>query len=184
MNIKNIRRSYEQLTMLERLSLADNAESRDDENEIRAIIAASPRETYKQTDFFNLMREIKTFRLCNLIVRFSYVMQFDFFWRCGFEESERISNNARLTAFLYVRATDSWQAVCDELGLRPNYSQEICDLLFSVEMLNRKDELLREFAFTEKEAKEFIKARTGNEEIKTIEDEKKAIREALELPTK
>ena len=184
MNIKTLRRNYDELTMLERLSLADNAEARDDESEIKAIIAASPREHFSQPDFYDLMREIKTFRFCNLIVRFSYLMQFDYFLQCDFADNERIANDARLVAFLYVRATDSWQAVCDELGLRPNYSQEICDLLFSVEMLERKDALLREFAFTEKEAKEFIKARTGNEEIKTIEDEMKAIREALDLPTK
>ncbi len=67
MNIKTLRRNYDELTRLERLSLADNAEARDDENEIKAIIAASPREHFSQTDFYDLMREITTFRLFNLI---------------------------------------------------------------------------------------------------------------------
>lgn len=51
MNIKNIRRNYDELTMLERLSLADKAISRDDENEITAINAASPKESFRQVDY-------------------------------------------------------------------------------------------------------------------------------------
>jgi hypothetical protein len=51
MNIKSIRRNYDELTMLERLSLLDNAVSRDDESEIKAIVAASPRKTFSQPDY-------------------------------------------------------------------------------------------------------------------------------------
>ncbi len=56
MNIKNIRRNYDELTMLERLSLADNADARDDQNEITAINAASPKEHFRQVDYYDLMR--------------------------------------------------------------------------------------------------------------------------------
>ncbi len=79
MNIKTLRKSYENLTMLERMSLADNALARDDESELRAIVAASPREGFRQPDYFNLMEEITRFRLINLICRLGYIMQFDFF---------------------------------------------------------------------------------------------------------
>ena len=184
MNIKNLRRNYNELTMLERLSLADNAEARDDESEITAINAASPKESFRQVDYYDLMREIKTFRLCNLIVRLGYIMHFDFFLNCDFRDEERISNDAKLAAYLYVRATDSWEAVNNELGLRPNFEDELAEHLFAIKMLKRKEILLREIAFTEDEARAFIKSKTGIEEIKTIEDEKKAIREALELPEK
>jgi DNA-binding transcriptional regulator YiaG len=50
--------------------------------------------------------------------------------------------------------------------------------------LNRKDSLLREFAFTEDEAREFIKTKAKIENIQTLDDEIKAIREALDLPEK
>ena len=183
MNIKNIRRNYDELTMLERLSLADKAISRDDENEITAINAASPKESFRQVDYYDLMQGIKTFRLCNLIVRLGYVMQFDFFL-CDFEDNERAINHAKLAAYLYVRATDSWKAVNNELGLRPNFEEELAEHLFAIEMLKMKEILLREMAFTEDEARTFIKAKTGIEKMQTIEDEKKAIREALGLPEK
>lgn len=183
MNIKNLRRNYDELTMLERLSLADKAISRDDENEITAINAASPKESFRQVDYYDLMQGIKTFRLCNLIVRFGYVMQFDFFL-CDFEENERAINHAKLAAYLYVRATDSWKAVNDELGLRPNFDEEMSEFLFALEMMKSKEEIMRKLAFTEDEAKKFIKANTGNDKFQTLEDEIKAIREALDLPEK
>ena len=140
MNIKSLRKNYDGLTMLERLALADNAESRDDESEIRAINEASPKESFRQVDFYDLMKGITTFRLCNLIVRLSYAMQFDFF--STFAELEILkdktdktkykkhSDNARMAAFLFVRAKDSWQAVNDELGLRPDYDEDISENLF------------------------------------------------------
>lgn len=181
MNIKSLRRNYDELTRLERLSLADNAEARDDENEIRAIVSASPREHFSQPDFYDLKREITTARLCNLIARLGYIMLFDLFIRSENSDSERTFGDARLSAFCYVRATDSWKAVNDELGLRPNFGAEIAEYLFAIEVLNQKDGFLREIAFTEAEAKEFIRAKTGNDKIKTLDEEIKAIREALDL---
>ncbi len=65
-----------------------------------------------------------------------------------------------------------------------DFEKEIAEHLFSLEMLNRKDTLLREFAFTEDEVKKFIKTKTGIEKIQTLADEKNAIREALGLPEK
>lgn len=62
------------------MSLADNALARDDENELRAIVAASPRKSFSQVDYLDLLEGIKIFRLCNLIVRLSYIMQYDYFF--------------------------------------------------------------------------------------------------------
>lgn len=184
MNIKNLRRNYDNLTRLERLSLADNAEARNDENEVRAIVAASPREHFSQTDFYDLKREITTFRLCNLIARLGYIMLFDLFLQLEDADSERTFDDAKLAAFCYVRATDSWKTVNDELGLRPNFDAEISEHLFAIEVLNQKNGILREIAFNEAEAREFLKAKTGKDKIKTIDEEIKDIREALGLQTK
>lgn len=184
MNIKSIRRNYDELTMLERLSLLDNAVSRGDESEAKAVVAASPRKTFTEPDYADLFEKINNFRFFYLIIRLGYVMQFDFFLQCEFSDEERQTSDARLAAYLYVRATDAWKGVCDELGLRLDFEKEIAEHLFSIEMLNRKDEFLREFAFTEDEAQKFIKAKAGIEKIQTLEDEMKAIREALDLPEK
>lgn len=193
MNIKSLRRSYDNLTMLERLSLADNALARDDENELRAIVAASPRKSFSQVDYFDLLGEITKFRLCNLIVRFSYIMQYDYFWtRSGLEILEgksnsegykRLINDMKMSAYLYVRATDSWKILNDELGLRPNFDEEMSEFLFSLEMMNAKEQTMREIAFTEDEAKEHLKAHTGSDKMQTLEDEIEATRKALNLPT-
>jgi hypothetical protein len=194
MNIKSLRRDYQNLTMLERLSLADNAIARDDENEERAINAASPKQLFRQVDFYDLLREITTFRLCNLISRLSYIMQFDYFTieaeleilkeKPNLKLIERLTTNQRMTAFLFVRATDSWRAVNDELGLRPNFDEEISEFLFSIEMMKEKEEMMRALAFSETEASELLKNRFGDGTIQTLDDEIKAIKEALGLGNK
>jgi hypothetical protein len=193
MNIRNLRKNYDALTMLERFALADNAVARDDEIEIRAINDASPKEQFRQVDYYDLMREVTTFRLCNLIVRLSYIMQFDYFStlaefeimkkKPNFERVERLMTDARMTAFLYVRATDSWKIINDELGLRPNYDEEISEFLFSIVLMREKEEVMRKMAMTETEAREEIKKHTGKGKIQTLADEIKAIKEALDLPT-
>jgi hypothetical protein len=194
MNIKNLRRNYDGLTMLERLALADNAEARDDESEIRAINAASPKEHFRQVDFYDLMRQITTFRLCNLIVRLSYIINFDFFItlaeldilksKPNYEAHEKHVEDAKMSAFLYVRATDSWQIVNNELGLRPNWDEEISEFLFSHKIMKEKEDVMRRMALNEDEATELIKKHYGNGRVKSLEDEANSIREALGLPKK
>lgn len=191
MNIKNIRKSYENLTMLERLSLADNAESRDDDSEIRAIKAASPKEHFSQVDFYDLMKQITTFRLCNLICRLSYIMQFDYFYlraelaltkkKASFRDYERHLENAKMSAFLYFRAKDSWEIVNDELGLRPNWDEEISEFLFSIALMRAKEKVMCEVVYTEEEATELVKKHYENGRVKSVETEADSIREALGL---
>lgn len=191
MNINKLRKDYDGLTMLERLALADNAEARDDETELRAINAASPKEHFRQVDFYDLMKEITIYRLCNLIVRLSYIMQFDYFTeeaelelmkkKPDLKEFERLSTDIRMTAFLFVRAADSWQIVNDELGLRQNYDEEISEFLFSLTLMRVKEKMMRKVAFTEDEARKQMKKKTGSDKIQTLEDEIRAIKEALGL---
>lgn len=190
MNIKSIRRNYDGLTMLERLSLVDNALSRDDDGELYAIKAASPKEAYSQPDFYNLLQEITTFRLCNLISRLGYVMSFDFFFRMGIEklknlsesdDVDRLFDNAKIAAYLYVRATDVWNMVNEELGLRPDFDDEIGEFLFSVNLLKAKEAIMRRLAFTEDEVNVCVKDEKGEYQIQTIEDEARAILEGFGL---
>lgn len=191
MNIKNFRKNYDGLTMLERLSLADNAEARDDESEIRAINAASPKEQFRQVDFYDLMRQITHFRLCNLIVRLSYIMNFDFFTtlaeleilknKSSSGKHEKYLEEVKMSAFLYCRAVDSWQIVSDELGLQQNFDERISEFLFNYDLVQAKEKIMRKLAFTESEARKMVRKHFENGEIKTIEDEANSIREALGL---
>jgi hypothetical protein len=189
MNIKNLRNNYDGLTMLERLALADNAEARDDESELRAINAASPKEHFRQVDFYDLMKQITTFRLCHLITRLSYIMNFDFFCmlaelemlkdKPNFSKCDKYLEDAGMSAFLYCRATDSWQIVNDELGLRPNWDEEISEFLFSYKIMKQKEVVMRKMAFNEEEATERIRKHFGDGRVKSLEAEAESIREAL-----
>lgn len=191
MNIKNIRRNYENLTMLERLSLADNARSRGDQSELQAINLASPKESCRQVDFYDLMKQITHFRLCNLIVRLSYITQFNFF--CELAELEILKNkssygkyekyleNAKMSAFLYFRAKDSWQIVSDELCLRADFDEEISAFLFSYDLMKQKEIIMREMTLSQDEANEHLEKHFGGGQIKTVEDEASSIREVLGL---
>ncbi len=89
----------------------------------------------------------------------------------------------KMTAFLYVRATDSWKILNDELGLQPNYDEEMSEFLFSFELMEAKEKTMREIAYNEDETREQMKKNTGDDKIRTLKDEIKEIRKALELPT-
>jgi hypothetical protein len=188
--IKTLRKSYENLSMLQRLSLADNAVARDDEIEALAIKAASPKIHYSQPDFIALFDQILRIRLCNLITRLGYILNFDLLLFAELEKlidksvsskHERINDDLRLAGYLYVRATDSWNAINDELSLRPHFDEEIGGILFSIELLHAKDAIMREYAFSEDEARAYIQKLTGMSEIKTIEQEIQDYRDYLEL---
>ena len=192
MNIKSLRRNYNSLTMLERLALADNADSRDDDTEIRAINAASPKEYFSQVDYYDLMKEINTFRLCNLICRFSYIMQFDFFYlraelaldkqNPSYKDYEKHLEDAKMSAFLYFRSKESWQMVNDELGLRPNWDEEMSELLFSITLMKAKEKIMEELILTIEEVNKKIMRYCGEGRARTVEEEANAIREAFGLP--
>lgn len=190
MTIKTLRKSYENLTMLQRFSLFDNAISRDDESEAEAIIAASPRKTYSQPDYCDLFEQISKIRYCNLIFRLGHMMTFYHFLEIINEklegemspkEDERFCINLRIAAFLYVRATDSWNLVNNELSLRTTFDTEIGEILYSIDLLQSKDAMMRELAFTEDEARAYLLEQTGSDAMKTIEDEVEGYREYLGL---
>ncbi|HMQ04881.1 MAG TPA: hypothetical protein PKD26_13255 [Pyrinomonadaceae bacterium] len=189
MNINRLRRNYDNLTLLQRLALADNALGRDDENEALAIKDASPRISFTQPDFCPLYDEILRVRVFNLIERLNYIMNFDYLMIRQLEKlidksslkMKRIDDDLKLAAFLYVRATDSWRAVNEELGLRPNFDYEVFGHLFAIDVIKSKDDSLRKVAFSEDEAKAFVKKETGSDEFRTLEAEIEAYRKALDL---
>ena len=190
MTIKTLRKDYGSLSMLQRLSLLDNAISRGDESEAAAITAASPKKIFSQTDYCNLFEEINKIRMTNMVIRLSHMLTFDFLLfsgsdclknKSGLANEKRRTNHLKLAAFLYVRATDSWNAVSDELGLRPNYDEEIADILFPIDLLQVKDAMMREYAFSEHEAKQYIFEQTGRNEFATMEKEISEYRKYLEL---
>lgn len=194
MNINSVRKNYSQLTMLERLALADHALGRNDDAEALAIKKASPRLSYTQTDFCELLGEIVRIRVCNLVARLGYIMTFDYFLHSETEaEFEKLINKSksrryrevigemRLVGYLYVRATDSWNAINEELGLRPNFDEEMAVYLPAIDLLQSKDVVMRDYAFSEKEAMAYVRKKTGTEEFVTIAQEIESYREMLKL---
>ena len=192
MNIKTFRKSYICLTLLERLALADQAEARDDESEIQAINSASPMESRKVVDYYDLLEEINKIRLLNLICCLSYMMRFDYFSneieleflrdRPNAERELKLENCMKMAAFLYVRAKDSWNAVCEEFGFRKDFDEKLLGMLFSVEIFRAQEDLIRAEAFTEEEIQEYMKKKTGPSEIQTFDEEVTGIKKALGLP--
>ena len=91
------------------------------------------------------------------------------------------SNEMKLAGYLYVRATDSWNAITEELGLRTNYEEELGEHLFALDLLRAKDAMMRELAFTEADARAYTLKRTGMDDFRTIEQEIEGYREILDL---
>jgi len=194
MNINTLRKNYQNLTMLQRLALADNALGRNDDNEALAIKNASPKDAFTQPDFYELLNEIVNIRICNIIVRLGYIMHFDLLLQIELDsELEKLknksslkararrSNQIRLAGYLYVRATDAWNAINEELGLRPNFDEVLGEHLFSIELLRTKDVMMREYAFSEAEAIAYTFKNKGKDDFRTIEREIEAYREILDL---
>jgi hypothetical protein len=190
MNTNRLRKGYENLSMLQRLALADNALARDDDSESRAIKAASPKVGYFSTDFWETLEKIQHIRLANLIIRLGYMLQFDFFMTCELEKlidksvstsDKRLNNDLRMAAFLYVRATDTLKTLNEELSLRPSFDEELCSLLLSIELFTANDSVMRAYAFSEAEAQRHIFEQTGDASCRTIADEVSALKEYLEI---
>jgi hypothetical protein len=190
MNTNRLRKNYENLSMFQRLALADNALARNDESETMAIKAASPKIGYSCSDFWETLEKIQNIRLTNLIVRLGYMMQFDFFMTCELEKlidrsvspnDKHLNKDLRMAAFLYVRATDSWDTLNREMSLQPSFDESLCSLLLSFELFQAKDSVMRAYAYSEDEARKNIVERTGDERFATVRDEIKALKEYLEI---
>lgn len=189
MNVNQLRKGYANLSKLQRLALFDQAIGRDDDSEAEAVVAASPRVNFSQADFGDLYNNISRLRLCNLLFRFGCLVRFGFLLQAALRAAKLETDSAfdefyyeiKLAGFLYVRDTDSWQALNDELGLQPDYEGAIAQVLISREFLGSLDSVLREIAFTEVEASAYLLERYGTAGVGTIEQAKAGYRAALGL---
>lgn len=195
MNIKSLRKNYDQLSKIERLILYDSAENRDDQSEMDAILLATPDEDWLKPDFALEAEQILKIRLVMLVQRLKHSRE-SMYW-LALAESEKLlkrkkdkenlfSDYASLQAYFYCVCVDSALAIYKEIGLDLDAwkakENEIFDFGFFDE---QADQLMRSIAFTEKEAEAFINKIGAEKGIKnivlgfTVERETNALRETI-----
>ena len=166
MNIKNLRKNYHRLSKRERLILYDSAENRDDQSEMDAILTASPKKDWTQPDFTFEAEKILKLRLVLLIFRLKY-SRAAMFWYSLFEAETRRAknqendkffyNSARLNAYLYCVCIDSANSLFEEIGLDIEAWETRQREMLGVDLADEIADLqMRELAFDEKEAEQFI----------------------------
>jgi hypothetical protein len=159
MNIKNIRRNYNTLTMKERLILLDMAETRDDEIEMKAIVQASPKESWKVCDFVESHIGLRLLRLINLIQRLHRQRDFMFYLRFADKDNDddHFFACASMEAYFYMVDAEVDKAIFAELGFNQEIWTEREKALFDNGIEGERiDDLMRQMAFDESEAQEFM----------------------------
>lgn len=160
-NLKLIQNNYDQLSRRERFGLYQRASLRNDIAELNAIDAATPKRTFDVIDFYFLREEVYRMDTVNLLQRLGHFTMFEMFMNFAHRENESLEkyiDSARLSAYLYKIETNAWEIVCDEFGFEVNWFRKLSrDLSFAVEMMDAKDELMQEMAFSKDEAVEFMK---------------------------
>lgn len=191
-SLKTIKNNYDVLTKAERFALYQQAIHRRDTSEMDAIISASPKKPYDVMDFFFLCDEIFRIDTLNLLQRLSHYTMIDFFMNAAVKTEDRkksdsYGDSVGLSAYLYTIETDAWQIVCDELGFDANCHRELAaELCFAVQIMDMKDNFIRELAFDEDEANLFLKKSAKRLkqseifEIKTLDYLVKFYRESVE----
>ena len=127
----NLQNSYHLLTKDERLALYLQAVSRKDQQEIQAVIRASPKYEAKMTDFFFDLNALLTGTL------FHCLCQLDVFILITLMSTDLDNDRSRLSARLhakhYVVSDEAWRSVCKESGL--DYD-EVLKTWRSISLLN------------------------------------------------
>jgi len=195
MNIKSLRKNYDQLSKIERLILYDSAENRDDQGEMDAILLATPNDTWLKPDFAFEAEQILKVRLVLLVQRLKYSRE-SLHWS-ALAESEILSNRkkardsffsdyASLQAYFYCVSVDSALAVYKEIGLDLDAWKAKENEIFGFDFVDEQtDKVMRLIAFTEKEADAFINKIGAEKGIKnivlgfTLEKETQNLREIL-----
>lgn len=183
MNIKTLRRNYEQLTMLERHSLFLSAIMRKDESEENAIVSASPVKLFEMPDFTHLYSKVLSLLMIVMIHKADAWTNWQLFSEM---ETERAEKHSRLALYFFFVYADAWRAVCEKLNIDADAIAEMmfpsCFLFHRIAFV---DETFRKIAFTEGEAREFVGWATGEEKFAmTLEAKIKEFCEFLELPEK
>lgn len=175
MNIKSIQKNYNLLSMRERFSIFDAARLRDDEREIEAVDAASPRKSYRVIDFYFFKQAVFMLHKINLIERWNHQTIAERFLEAKGEsdKSEKYSDILMLTAYLYVIETDAWVSIGDEFGFDVlSYRKSLAKVSFAVRQLECWDAALRKVALTEIGARELMARSVSTdaaENIKTLQ---------------
>ncbi len=179
-SLKTIKNKYSLLTMRERFSLFQQAQYRNDQKEIDAVISESPQRILTAPDFCEMPEKIFRQDTVNLLSRLNYCHTFEYFIDAAVKtkdkkESELFSKANRLSAYLYIIETDAWQTVCDEIGLDANDFRELTSVMcLPVKMMNAKDKFIRDCAFDEDEASRFLRQIDKKSiEVVTIEEKER-----------
>lgn len=190
--IKSIKNNYELLDKRERFGLYQRASLRCDNDELGAIYSATPMKGYNVIDFYFLREEIYRIDTVNMLIRLGHKEMFETFIRFSADEEDKkrsdyFLQSAKMSAYLYVIETDAWTIVCEELGFEVNWFRSLAgQFCYAVEMMERQNSLLRGCAFSEDEARNFIKQGgkrfklDGFTKIKTLEDQIKAYRDLID----
>lgn len=185
-SLKAIKNNYNLLTKQERFGLYQRACLRKDEPEIEAIISASPKKPYDVYDFNFLREEVFRIDTINLLQRLGHFSMFELFMSYANGDDKRAERHiysACLSAYLYSIDTNAWQIVCDDLGFEVNWFRQIAsEISFAVGMMEIKDEVIQEMAFSKDEAQKFMRDfhKEKSSVIKTIEEQIKFYRSAIE----
>lgn len=192
MNIKSLRKNYDQLSKRERLILYDSAENRDDESEMDAILLATPNQDWIKPDFAMQAEQILKIRLVMLVQRLKHCRE-AMFW-LALAEAGTLSNkkdnffsdSASLEAYFYCVNIESALAIYSEIGLDLDAWKAKENKIFDFGFVDEEtDKIMRSIAFTEKEAEAFINEvgnKRGIKNIKlgfTVENETRNLRKIL-----
>lgn len=180
MNIKTLRRNYDALSLRERYGLLEQAIDRQDDSEATAIVAASPKIAFQLVDFYHLKQAADALQIANLLERLKYQEMFDLFFEhreqiaeTNPEKSEKMLDNILLCGYLYSIETDAWKAAGDEFGFDvQGFRQIMADDLMTFGLLELKDEMMRELAFTEDGVRKVLeRKKMDSAEMKTLENQ-------------
>lgn len=185
MNLKNIRKNYDALSLRERYLLFNKAANRNDESEINAIVSVSPKLSYKLVDFYNFHEAVNDLNLVNLLQRLRFQEIFDLLYQkvnsSKSEKFEQALDDLLLCGYLYKTETDAWKLIGDEFGFDvQDFRQKMANGFLTFGLLEIKDELMREVAFTEEGIRKIAAEQGLNlSEVLTIETKKSEYREYL-----
>jgi hypothetical protein len=183
MNVKNLRKNYKTLSLIERHSLFISAVIRKDKSEETAITNASPKMLREMPDFTHLYSKVLSLQMIVLIHKADAWTNWQLFSEMETEQAEK---HSRLAFYFFFVYSDAWTAVCEKLKID---AEAIAEMLFPgcffLQRIALADEDFRELAFTEAQAREFIGWFAGEEKFAmTLEAKIKEFCDFLELPEK
>ncbi len=154
MNLNAVRKNYKELSLIERNALFISALQRDDQSEIDAIYAATPRKTTSEIDFYELKQNLMMLQMLVIIEKADYFNVAIMFAQHRETKHEDID---ALSLYLFFTLADAWKAICKEIGVDADEFEKMLfpDKCFMYR-LAEDESSFRKIAFTEDEAKAFI----------------------------